>query len=51
MAKSLRRTFREVAEERSADRRLPILGGLIFLAGTIVSVLDLVILRLGARAR
>jgi protein-S-isoprenylcysteine O-methyltransferase Ste14 len=45
LADSLRRTFREIAEEKSADRWLPILGGLVFLAGTIISALDIVMLQ------
>lgn len=47
MAGSLRRTVREVAEEKSADRWVPILSGIIWLADIIVCVLDIVILQHG----
>jgi protein-S-isoprenylcysteine O-methyltransferase Ste14 len=47
LADSLRRTVREVAEEKSADRWFPILSGIIWLADIVVCVLDIVILQHG----
>jgi protein-S-isoprenylcysteine O-methyltransferase Ste14 len=47
LADSLRRTFREVAEERGADRWGPILSGLVWFAALIVSGLDIEILQDG----
>ncbi len=44
---TLRRYFRDIAEEKSADRWLPILGGVIFFAGLAVSVLELLVLQQG----
>jgi hypothetical protein len=44
LADSLRHIFREIAEEKSADRWLPILRGFVFLAGTSISALDIVVL-------
>jgi len=44
LADSLRRTFREAAEEKGADRWVPILSGLVFFAGVVVSGLDIEIL-------
>lgn len=47
MADSLKRTLRELAEEKSIDRWCPILSGFIWVAGIVVSVLDVMILRHG----
>ena len=47
LADSLRRTLREVAEEESIDRWVPILSGLIWVVGIVVSVLDVMVLRHG----
>ena len=47
MADSLRRTVREVADEESIDRWCPILSGLIWVVGVVVSVLDVMVLRHG----
>jgi len=47
LADSLRRTIREVAEEKSTDRWFPILSGIIWLADIVVCVLDIVILQHG----
>jgi protein-S-isoprenylcysteine O-methyltransferase Ste14 len=44
---SPRRTVRDVAEEKLADRWVPILSGLIWLADIVVCVLDIVILQHG----
>ena len=46
LADSLRRTFREVAEE-GADSWAPILSGLVFFVGVVVSGLDIEILQHG----
>jgi protein-S-isoprenylcysteine O-methyltransferase Ste14 len=45
LADSLRRNLREVAEEKSADRWVPILSGIIWLADIFVCVLDIVTLQ------
>lgn len=47
LADSLRRNLREIAEEKSADRWLPVVSGLLWLAAIVISVMDLVILRQG----
>ena len=47
LADSLRRTLREIADEKSADRWVPILSGIIWLADIVVCVLDIVILQHG----
>jgi protein-S-isoprenylcysteine O-methyltransferase Ste14 len=47
LADLLRRTLREVAEEESIDRWYPILSGLIWLVGVVVSVVDVIVLRHG----
>ena len=47
LADSLRRAFREVAEEKGADRWVPILSGLVWFAALIVSGLDIEILQHG----
>ena len=47
MADSLRRTFREVAEQKGVDRWVPILSRLVFFAGVVVSGLDIEILQHG----
>lgn len=47
MADSLKRSIREIAEEKSADRWVPILSGIIWLADIVVCVLDIVILQHG----
>jgi protein-S-isoprenylcysteine O-methyltransferase Ste14 len=47
LADSLRRTLRELAEEESIDRWCPIVSGLIWVVGIVVSVLDVMVLRHG----
>ena len=47
MADSLKRNIREIAEEKSTDRWVPILSGIIWLADIVVCVLDIVILQHG----
>jgi len=47
LAGSLRRNLSEIAEEKSADRWLPVVSGLLWLGAIVVSVMDLVILRHG----
>ena len=42
---SLRRSLKEIAEEKSADRWLPVLSGILWLAAIAISVIDLVILQ------
>jgi protein-S-isoprenylcysteine O-methyltransferase Ste14 len=42
--------LRELAEEESIDRWCPILSGLIWVAGTVVSVMDVMVLRHGRYA-
>jgi protein-S-isoprenylcysteine O-methyltransferase Ste14 len=46
VADALRRTLSEIAE-KSADRWLPVLSGLLWLAAIVISVIDLVILQHG----
>jgi protein-S-isoprenylcysteine O-methyltransferase Ste14 len=48
LADSLRRTFEEIAEEESADRWLPIVSGIMFLADIVICALDIVVLRHGS---
>lgn len=45
MVDTLRCYFRENKEEKSFDRWLPILGGVVFFAGIAVSVLDIIVLQ------
>jgi protein-S-isoprenylcysteine O-methyltransferase Ste14 len=47
LADSLRCTIREIAEEKSADRWVPILSGIIWLADIVVCALDIAILQHG----
>ena len=47
LADSLKRNIREIAEEKSADRWVPILSPIIWLADIVVCVLDIVILQHG----
>ncbi len=47
LADSLKRNIREIAEEKTADRWVPILSGIIWLADIVVCVLDIVILQHG----
>ena len=41
MVEELRRTLKEVAEEKSADKWIPVIGGLLFPITIVVSLLDL----------
>lgn len=43
----MKRNIREIAEEKSVDRWVPILSGIIWLADIVVCVLDIVILQHG----
>jgi protein-S-isoprenylcysteine O-methyltransferase Ste14 len=45
LADSLKRNLREIAEEKSVDRWVPILSGIIWLADIVVCVLYIVILQ------
>jgi protein-S-isoprenylcysteine O-methyltransferase Ste14 len=47
LADSLRRTIREVTDEKSADGWVPILSGLIWLADIVVCILDIELLQHG----
>ena len=41
MAEALRRSLRDLAEEKSADKWIPVISGLLFIIAIVVSVLDL----------
>ena len=47
LADSMRRSLKELGEEESIDRWCPVLSGLIWVVGVVVSVLDVMVLRHG----